>query len=301
MTALIVLLAVLVLLYLAAAYFFRYTFTRADKAQPWASVPGDVVLKDQAFFERPDREALEISSRDGLRLRAWLYDRGSDVTVILCHGYRGGPEELSGIAAHLYERGMNVVLIYQRAHGLSEGSYFTMGVKEKYDAADWAKELARRKPEGKIVLFGWSMGGSTVMGAVGEELPENVKCAVEDCGYFDLRDQLLFSCRQAMPRLPCKRFFISLLGLYCRAFKGFSIDDARSQSLGRCRVPMLFIHGEKDKVVPYENLARCYGACGARKLHSSYTHAIHVGACGSETARYFAELDAFIHNNTGRE
>ena len=301
MTLLIVILVLLVLsalLYCAAAYFFRYTFTRADKLQPWAEVQGEVILRDRDFFERPDREQLEITSRDGLRLRAFLYDRDADVTVILCHGYRGGPEELTGIAARLYERGMNVLLIFHRAHGISEGAYFTMGTKEKFDAVDWAREIARRKPEGKIVLFGWSMGGNTVMGAVGEELPGNVCCAIEDCGYENLRTQLLFSCRQAMPKLPAKSFFIALLGLYCRLFKDFSIDDPRSVSLSRCKVPMLFIHGEKDKVVPYENLALCYQACAAKKLHSSYARAIHVGSCGTETERYFSELIGFIHSNT---
>lgn len=298
MTLLIAILVLLALLYAAAAYFFRYTFTRADKLQPWAEVSGDVILRDRGFFERPDRELLEITSRDGLRLKAYLYDRGGNVTVILCHGYRGGPEELSGIAAKLFEKGMNVLLIFHRAHGISEGSWFTMGTREKLDAVDWANEIARRRPDGKIALFGWSMGGNTVMGAVGEALPENVKCAIEDCGYENLKTQLLFSCKQAMPRLPAKKFLIRLLGLYCRLFKGFSIDDPRSVSLGRCKVPMLFIHGEKDKVVPYENLALCYGACAAKKLHSSYARAIHVGSCGTETERYFGELIGFIHSNT---
>ena len=136
------------------------------------------------------------------------------------------------------------------------------------------------------------------MGAVGEDLPENVKCAVEDCGYENLKSQLLFSCKQAMPKLPAKRFFVALLGLYCRLFKGFTIDDPRSASLSRCKVPMLFIHGEKDRLVPYENLALCYKACAAKKLHSSYARAIHAASCGTEPERYFSELIGFIHSNT---
>ena len=298
MTILCALAAVLVLLYFAARFFFRYTFLRGDKPDPWHDVLSDRVLRDRPFFEREDREALEITSRDGLRLRAWLYDQGADTTAILCHGYRGGPEELSGIAAHLYDKGLNVVLIYQRAHERSEGESFTMGCLEKFDAVDWAKEIARRKPDGKIVLFGWSMGGNTVMGAVGEDLPENVKCAVEDCGYDDLRTQLLYSCEKAMPRLPAKRFFIRLLGLYCRLFRGFSIDDPRSASLSRCRIPMLFIHGTADTIVPYENLDRCYGYCASEKRRSTYQDAHHVGSCGAETERYFQELDGFIERNS---
>ena len=288
-------LVLLVLLYVAATYFFRFTFLRGDR-EPWSD-NDNKLLFDRDFFESPSREQIEITSRDGLRLRAWLYDQGADVTVILFHGYRGGPPELSGIASRLYAHGMNVLLIFHRAHGISEGTYFTMGTREKFDAVDWAKEIARRKPEGRIVLFGWSMGGNTVMGAVGEELPENVCCAVEDCGYENLKDQILYSCKRKMPKLPAKRFALWLLRLYCQVFKGFSIDDPRSASLSRCKVPMLFIHGEKDSTVPYENLALCYKACAAKKLHSSYAHAEHVASCGTETERYFSELIGFIHVN----
>ena len=299
MTAAIVLTVLLLLmLYIAAAGFFRYTFTRLDKTDPWQEDPRFKIVLDRAFFERPDRELLEIKSRDGLRLKAWFYDQGGDTTVILCHGYRGSPEELSGVAGRLYGAGMNVLLIYQRAHGLSEGTYFTMGVKEKQDAADWARKIASIRPAGKIVLFGWSMGGNTVMGAVGEALPENVVCAVEDSGYYDLCKQLLYSCQHVMPRLPAKRFFVEVLSLYCRLFKGFAPREPRGAALSRCRVPVLFIHGGEDRIVPYENLERCYTACAARKLCSSYASAPHVSACGMETERYFAELLGFIEANT---
>ena len=299
MTAIILLFALLVLalLFSAENYFFRFTFSRVNHPDLWND-GRDKVLKDRAFFDRPDCQLLEITSRDGLKLKARFYDQGGAVTVILCHGYRAGPEELSGIASYLYRQGMNILLIYQRAHGLSEGTSFTMGVREKRDAADWAKKIAALKPEGKIVLFGWSMGGNTVMGAVGEELPANVVCAVEDCGYFDLAGQLLYSCGRMLPRLPAKRFLTRLLDLYCRLFKGFSIGDTRGVSLGRCRVPMLFIHGTADKIVPYDNLDRCYEACASEKRRATYENVEHVGSCGSDPRRYFGELCEFIRENT---
>ncbi len=286
---------------LAADFFFRYTFTRAPKPDPWAPAERDMILKDRAFFEREDRVPRSIQSPDGLTLRAWFYDRGARDTVILCHGYRGGPEELSGIASRLYALGWNILLIYERAHGLSDGAFFTMGAREKQDIAAWARDTAERQPEGKIVLFGWSMGGNSVMGAVGEPLPANVAGAVEDCGYADLAEQLLFSCRSSMPRLPAKRLMIRLLGLYCRLFRGFVIHEPRGEALARCRVPMLFIHGSCDKVVPYENLDLCYTACAAKKLRSSYAGAPHVGSCGSDPQRYFDELSAFLSACTGRD
>ena len=82
MTAVIVIVVLLALLLFASSYFFRYTFLRADKPDPWNDGLGEFVLKDRAFFERPDRELLEITARDGLRLKAWFYDQGGGVLEV---------------------------------------------------------------------------------------------------------------------------------------------------------------------------------------------------------------------------
>ena len=286
------------LLYGAGKYFFDFTFKRCDDLYDWQSgLSADdpiKMIRDRAFFDSPKRESVEITSRDGLKLRGLFYDRGGDTTVLFCHGYRGGPEELTGIASPLGDAGYNALLIYQRGHKKSEGAFFTMGVKERYDVLGWIDFINRRKPGGKIALFGWSMGAATVMGALGEKLPANVRCAVVDCGYENLYDQLLASTSLYMPKLPCKRFFTDLLDVYCRVFRGFSIRLPLSRGLARCTVPVLFIHGSADGLVPYGNLDKCYAACASRKLRSSYAGAAHISSFGREPKRYLSELKDFI-------
>ena len=299
---LLVLAALAALLLLAGRFFFRFTFSRWDQPYDWESGLGEdepiKMIRDRGFFERKEREEAEITSRDGLKLRGLFYDRGGETTVLFCHGYRGGPEELTGIASALFHKGCNALLIYQRGHGRSEGSFFTMGVKERYDVIDWIDWINRRKPGGKIALFGWSMGAATVMGALGEKLPENVCCAAEDCGYENLYDQLLASTRLYMPKLPFKTFFTNVLDLYCRLFRGFSIRLPLSRGLERCTVPVLFIHGSSDGLVPYDNLEKCYTYCASRKLRSSYSGAEHISSYGSEPLRYLAELEGFLRSCT---
>ena len=297
MTLLIILLVVLALLFAAAAYFFRFTFARAKEGGDWGNKPTDP--RDIAFFEDPARQALEIRSRDGLRLKAWFYDRGGDTTILFCHGYRGGPEELAPIARVMCEKGCNALMICQRACSDSEGAYFTMGARERYDLLDWIDRLNELRPGGEIVLFGWSMGASTVMGALGEELPENVRCAVCDCGYENLFVQLEDTARILMPKLPLIPFFTAVLDLYCRLFKGFSARFSPGAALAKCRIPVLFVHGAKDQLVPYENLDRCYAACASRKLRSSYAAAMHTDCHNAEPERYFGELEDFVRSNTG--
>ncbi len=301
MTALTLILAalvVLVLLSLAGRYFFRFTFSRWEQPYDWESglKPDDPIkmIRDRQFWDSPEHEEVEITSRDGLKLRGLFYDRGGETIVIFCHGYHGGPEELTGIASPMCDAGFNALLIYQRGHNGSEGSFFTMGVKERCDLLDWIEYVDRRKPGGKIVLYGWSMGAATVMGALGEQLPESVRCAVEDCGYENLYDQLLASTNLYMPKLPFKAFFTDVLDLYCRVFYRFSIRQPLSRGLEKCTVPVLFIHGSADGLVPYENLDRCYTACASRKLRSSYAGAEHISSFGREPQRYLNELEGFI-------
>ena len=297
------LLLILALLYFIGQYFFKFTFRRLDKPYDWESgldPDGPIrMIRDRAFFDSPDRQAVEITARDGVKLSAWLHDRGTKKTLIFCHGYQGGPEELTGIAAPLYAEGYNILLIYQRAHQKSGGDFFTMGVKECRDVADWINYVNQRYPGGVIGLYGWSMGGATVMGTVGESLPENVKCAVEDCGYVDLFEELAHATTLIMPKLPCKRFLTGVLDLYCRLFKGFSIRYSLAKPLSRCKIPMLFIHGSADELVPYENLDRCYSACAGQKLRSSYAGAAHISSFGREPERYHNEISGFYKSWMG--
>ncbi len=296
-----VLALLLVLLYIGGRWFFRFTFGRWDGAYDWQSGTGDdpiVMIRDRMFFDSPEKRPAEITSRDGLRLRGWFYDQGGDVTVLFCHGYHGGPEELTGIAAPLCAAGCNALLIYERGHTQSEGAYFTMGVRERLDIVDWIEWINREKPGGKIALYGWSMGASSVMGALGEPMPDNVRCAVVDCGYADLFDQLKDACRVMLPRLPFVGFFAGVLDVYCRLFKGFSIRFSLAGALAGCRVPVLFIHGSDDGLVPYDNLDRCYTACASKKLRSSYAGAAHISSFGREPERYLSEVESFIRAHT---
>lgn len=294
----LILALVLVLLYLVGRWFFRFTFSRVDKPYDWESGLGEgdpiVMIRDRAFFDSPEKKLVEITSRDGLKLRGWFYDRGGDTTLLFCHGYQGGPEELTGIASPFCAKGMNALLIYQRGHKKSEGAYFTMGVRERFDLLGWIDWINREKPGGKIVLYGWSMGANTVMGALGETLPENVKGAVCDCGYLNLFDQLQTACRLMLPKVPFVPFFTGVLDLYCRLFKGFSVRYSVENALERCKTPVLFIHGSADKLVLYDNLDLCYTACAARKLRSSYTGAEHISSFGREPERYLNEMEGFV-------
>ena len=97
-----------------------------------------------------------------------------------------------------YDLGFNVLIIDERAYGKSEGTYTSLGWKERIDIKDWAWYIAKRFPNSQIVTWGISMGSATVMLSCGEDMPSNFKLCIADCGYNSFYDLLYYLCGHTM-------------------------------------------------------------------------------------------------------
>jgi pimeloyl-ACP methyl ester carboxylesterase len=78
-------------------------------------------------------EVLEVTSSDSKILRGIYYPAAekSDRTVICIHGYSSHAEREWAFPGLFYHSlGFNVLIPYQRAHGLSEGDKITFGMLE---------------------------------------------------------------------------------------------------------------------------------------------------------------------------
>ena len=73
---------------------------------------------------------LTIQSKDKLKLVAKFFDYGFDKTVVILPGRRETLVYSYYYAMPYKKLGINVLVIDQRAHGLSEGTYSTCGIKE---------------------------------------------------------------------------------------------------------------------------------------------------------------------------
>ena len=80
---------------------------------------------------------MSITSFDGLKLIAEYYDFGFDKTAIIMPGRRECLIYSYFYAFPYKDAGVNVLVIDQRAHGLSEGKYSTCGIFEAKDVIDW--------------------------------------------------------------------------------------------------------------------------------------------------------------------
>ena len=117
-------------------------------------------------ISKKPHQMLEISSKDNLKLKAIYYpnENGSNVTVICVHGYTSHAEREWAFPGLFYlSLGYNVLIPYQRAHGLSEGKYISFGALEHIDMIDWVNKINEMNPNGEIIIHGLSMGGGIVL------------------------------------------------------------------------------------------------------------------------------------------
>lgn len=195
--------------------------------------------------------------------------------------------------AEAVQRGYNVLLPDLRGCGESGGDYIGMGWPDRKDMLQWIDWIAQRDPETRIVLHGISMGGATVMMTSGEKLPAQVKAIVEDCGYTSVWD--IFEDEMAvlfhLPAFPV----LHTASLFSSLRAGYSFTEASAlEQVKKAKVPMLFIHGEKDNFVRTEMVYPLYEACPTEKRLLVVEGAGHGSAYGMDPELYFGTVFDFI-------
>ena len=221
------------------------------------------------YMKTLSSEELYLQSEDGLKLHATLFHtkEPSRRFVIGMHGFQSKSRyEFAPHIQYYQEKGYQMLLPDDRAHGESEGAFVTMGIKDRRDCVLWAKELVRRfGPDITILLHGISMGGATVLNASGEaDLPKQVAGVISDCGFTSVKDSYanqIESIYHIPPALPVK-----ICGWFAKHKMGFDFSEARPiDQVKKAAVPILFVQGEADQMVPKHMAEELYAACAAPK------------------------------------
>lgn len=248
------------------------------------------------WFDAADKEKLAIRSSHSKKILHADYlfsDRPSDVCVILIHGYTSSPRSMGIYAKRYHEEGYDVLSPSLNGHADSEEKTVTMGWNDRLDVIDWINYITESYPDKKIIIHGVSMGAATAMMTTGEELPDNVKAAVADCGYTSVWD--IFSNKlhtgMNLPDFPV---------LYCantvnKAISHYDFKKASSvEQLKKSKTPTIFLHGDSDTFVPYEMLDEVYNACAAEKHKVIIPDAPHARNACIAPELYWSEIFAFI-------
>ncbi len=242
---------------------------------------------------------VDILSTHNLRLHGYQIENPMKKTnnwVILVHGYMGKACEMVEFAKEFIARGYNTLLIDLRAHGKSEGKYIGMGWNDRLDLQKWIDKLCFEYPDCNILLYGISMGAATVMMTIGEKLPANVKIAIADCGYSSVYKQFKLLLRTLKPCVA--EYLISAASIVAKIKVGYNFKEASSiNQLKKASTPILFIHGDADKFVPFEMLDEVYQAAPEPKEKLIIKDAGHVKSSKVNPELYWRTIEDFIKKN----
>ena len=239
----------------------------------------------------------EIISKDGLKLRGYEVKQNpkSNVWVIAVHGYMGRGWDMVQYVKKFIEWGYNGLIIDLRAHGNSEGKYIGMGWLDHYDLEMWIDKIIEENNDCKIVLYGISMGAATVSMTTGENIPQNVKVAIADCGYTTVWDEFKVHLMRIIHVLPFPLLYAA--SAMSKIFAGYRFKEASTiKQVKKSRTPTLFIHGTKDKFVPYSMLNHIYEAASCKKEKLEIEDAAHAESYNINPHKYWGTIQKFIKN-----
>lgn len=216
------------------------------KVQPISDNPSNYGLsyKNISFMSEDNKTKLE----------GWVMEPPTQpkMSIIFSHGYRKNryhdSADFLALSKELVSAGYRVVMFDYRNSGNSEGEVTTVGINEKDDLLG-AIHWAAKHYEEPIGLYGGSMGAATALVAAGEE--KEVIGVVADSPFSDLKGYLEenLSVWSHLPKIPFTPTILFLLPAV------LDIDPAKASPIHSLQAisprPVLFIHGNNDKKIPY--------------------------------------------------
>lgn len=253
------------------------------------------LIRGYRWYDNTYHQDVTIKNRKGENLHGVEFRNpsNSNVWAIVLHGWTNVNREMSSYAEEFYKRGFNVLLPDLRGHNKSEHKFVTMGWMDRLDVVDWINSIVKENPKAKIIIQGTSMGGATTMMTTGEELPENVILAIEDCGYTSVKD--IFTDRANRKyHIPAK-IVMPQASFINKLVNGFFFSEASCvEQLKKSKTPTLFIHGDKDDFVLISNLDPVFEACAAEKEKHIVKGAEHALSSHWFHEEYWSVVDSFL-------
>lgn len=286
------------------AYFYRIAMKRNKaKTERTMKMAGtdwnqykDFIGKRKEALLAQMHEDVFIQSEDGLTLHATWFPQEEKKKIVICfHGYTSkGMNDYIGLSDYYLRNGYSMLLIDERAHGDSEGTYIGFGCLDRRDAMLWIRWVIDTCGEGsEILLHGTSMGGATVLMTSSLALPSQVKGIVSDCAFTSAKE-VFTHVLHSMYHLPAFPI-LSIADAVNRKKAGYGLDDCNSaREVRQAKVPILFIHGSSDTFVPCKMCDEIYENCASPKQKLIVEGAAHAESYYKGTKNYEQALDQFI-------
>src|SRR5688572_23623469 len=216
-------------------------------------------------------EADTIATADGERLQLWsLPHQSPRATVVYFHGNGGNLSVWAPILAGIHRQGYTVHAFDYRGYGLSTGKPTERGLYRDVSAV--VSRVAPHLDPGVPVLYwGRSLGGTMAAYAATVRRPDGI---IVESGFADIRSLLAGSPLAAAARLSSYRF-------------------PTAEFLVQARAPVLVLHGDADRVVPFAAGTTLFERLSDPKRFVVIRGGDHNDLAPPDEASYWSEIAAF--------
>lgn len=293
--------AVFVAVNICASAFFSFVLFKKDGWSKFEKYSYGEELKTESEWIEEKSKEIRIDNSENKKLIG-LEIKNEHVShsyVIICHQYGGSPQSMEEYAKHFYDLGFNILLPYMRGHGESLHNNVSFGWGDSVDIADWIDSIVSKDKKAKIALFGVSLGANAVTLCASGELPENVRLVIADSCYTSM-DALVKEFVKSETSFS-SLITVNLFPVFIKNNLGDSLKDADTiAELKNIELPIMFINGEDDIVVPPLLSKKLYENCDADGVEEVIIeNGIHGRNIQADEPTYWSYIDMFVLNNLG--
>lgn len=238
---------------------FVFFFVRPNFVKKIPILIGD---EKASWIYKQNPKILEMKSFDGVNLKAiYIVHPNAKRIFIFNHGYTGSPyKDFGMLAKDIYDRYQaSLIFLIQRGHYISNGHLISMGYKESQDVKLWCQYI-ENNIDNKLdkYLWGASMGTHSILSNYNYEYPKSIKAIIADCGYTIAKKMIIIVSRKMYWYLGILFYpFTLLMG----NILGFSyIKNDTTKNVKNIKLPILFVHGKADRLVPTNMSVENYNA-----------------------------------------
>ncbi len=264
----------------------RESFLKNEKSAQLITV--DLASKEHINWLKTKAEEVKADNISALFLKN---KSTSHSYMILLHSLTTEKSDMASYAYHFYDLGFNVYIPDYMSNKIS------LGVEEQKSVVELVNYILKADSKANVFIFGIGIGGATALLSSDDLKQDNVKGIISDSAYSDVKEVFKENIRDiyGVPSFPT----VALSSLYVKITRGLSFSEINVRdSVKNSQVPILYIHGTEDNVVPVQQSNELYEVTNVEGTdHVTIHGAKHGQTMSFDSEKYWREIDAFIRNS----
>lgn len=244
-------------------------------------------------------EELSIVSGDGLTLYGEYVNFGYDKCAVILQGRTESLLYSYYFADVYYKNGCNILVVDIRAHGLSDGKYQTVGIKESDDCVLWIKLINEKYGINDFTIHGICIGGATAvytyvkLKSAGNDLVKRIVTDGLFQSYYEIYKGYfrVYKWPSFPVLLLCQLcFFLIYAFTGVRLFKETPLKYMKDMD-----IPILFIWSKQDFFCTKPKGEELFNACASKyKELNFFPKGRHSHVRSSQKAEYDEAIAKFL-------